>query len=115
MPRKKVEKKELVWNVFVSDFNAQRIDVYNIFRHASFFADVKKYAKKYKDDRPRFEEEIRRSLMYCYWSKCEWEIILTGWPAREGYHEEKVDVYSQVMLNWETFINYLWENRGAAK
>ena len=38
-------KKELVWNVFVDDFNGRKIQVYNIFRHGSFYADVKKYAK----------------------------------------------------------------------
>ena len=111
----RLPKKELVWNVFVGDFNGKRIERYNIFRHGSFYADVKKYAKKYKDDREKFEEEIKRSLMYYYWSKCEWEIILSGWPNKEGFHEEKIDVYDQVMMNWEVFINYLWENRSSAK
>jgi len=108
-------KKELVWNVFVDDFNGRKIQVYNIFHHGGFYADVKKYAKKYKDDREKFEEEIKRSLMYYYWSKCEWEIILSGWPPKDDFDEEKVDVYDQVMLNWEIFINYLWENRSSAK
>ena len=108
-------KKELVWNVFVDDFNGRKIQVYNIFHHGGFYADVKKYAKKYKDDREKFEEEIKRSLKYYYWSKCEWEIILSGWPKKDDFHEEKVDVYDQVMLNWEIFINYLWENRSSAK
>ena len=116
MPRKETEKKkELVWNVYIGNFNAQCIEVFNIFHHVRFFADLKKIAKKYKNDREMFEEEVRRNLMYYYWSKCEWEIILTGWPQREGYNDEKVDVYSQVMLNWDVFIDYLWENRGALK
>ena len=108
-------KKELVWNVYVDDFNGKKIQVYNIFRHGYFYDDLKKTAKKYKEDRVRFEEEVRRDLMYYFWSKCEWEIILSGWPAHDNFEEEKVDVYSQVMLNWEVFINYLWENRSDIK
>lgn len=101
--------------MYVDNFNGKEIEVYNIFRHGSFYADVKKIAKKYKEDREQFEEEIRRSLMYYFWSKCEWEIILSGWPAHEDFREEKIDVYDQVRLNWDIFISYLWENRSSAK
>ena len=111
----------LQWNVYYGNFNAKQIEVHNIFNHYGFVEDCKKYAKKYngkKDpegDFEKFSESVRRSLMYYYWSKCEWEIILSGWPQSDRFREEKVDVYDQVMLNWDVFIRYLWENRSELK
>lgn len=109
--RKKIVHKPLVWNVFYEDFNARRIVTYNIFNHGGFYDDCCKAAKlKTKEE---FEEAVKRSMRYYYWSKCEWEIILTAWPPRENFHDEKIDVYDQVMMNWDVFIDHLWENRGA--
>ena len=77
--------------------------------------------------------------MYNFWSKCEWEVVITDWPTHITVEElnrlqkeldghtaaygnppyalsvdlrvaEKIDVYDQIMLNWDIFINYLWEN-----
>lgn len=47
--------------------------------------------------------------MYYFWSKCEWEIILSDFPPSDRFKKKKVDVYEQVMLNWDKFINYLWK------
>ena len=58
---------------------------------------------------------VRNSLRYYYWSKCEWEIVLSDWPPSETFKKEKVDVYSQVVLNWDIFSEYIWENRKQLK
>lgn len=101
----------LIWNVFHENFNAKCIEVVNIFDHFGFREDCRKAARKYKDDREKFTEEVRRSLMYFFWAKCEHEIILSSWPpAREGFQHRKVDVYEQVMLNWPVFAEYVWQN-----
>lgn len=113
----------LEWNVYISDFNEKRIETYNIFLHYSFMADCQKIVKKYVKieksegtfDRCAFAEEVRRSLMYYFWSKCEWEIILSHWPPRKDAREEKIDVYDQVRLNWDTFIDYLWSNKDVVR
>lgn len=99
----------LVWNVYWEDWNGKEIGKYNIFAHTSFADGCKKAAKKFKADKDGFSEAVRRELMYYFWSKCEWEIVLGSWPT--GRSEEKVDVYDQVMLNWDHFIDYLWNNR----
>ena len=102
---------KMVWNVYVENFNRKCIEPYNILNHSSFSADIEKAYKKHKDDFDAFSEAVKRSLMYYYWSKAEWEIILGPWcGAKSGKDMEiKVDVYDQVMLNWETFIKYVWE------
>ena len=101
----------LEWNVYVGNFNAKKIETHNVFRHTRFTEDCRAAAKKFKDDKAAFAEEVRHSLMYYYWSKCEWEVIISHWPPANGFDDSKVDVYSQVMLNWDRFIDYLWENR----
>lgn len=101
----------LTWKVYVSEFSSGRIKEYNIFNHAGFVDDCRKMVKKCGEDKDVFAEAVRRSLMYHYWSKCEWEIILQHWPPNERFRDEKIDVYDQVRLNWDIFINYLWENR----
>lgn len=99
------------WNVYVDDFNGKKIKIYNVLNHGGFLKDVQNAIKKFKNDKEAFEKEVKSSLMYYYWSKCEWEIILSSWPERKDFKEEKIDVYDQVMLHWDVFINYLWDNQ----
>ena len=105
--------KPLTWNVYYEDFNARKIVKFNIFQHSGFYEDCYNAAKKYKDDKEQFAAAIKRSLHYYYWCKCEWEIILTAWPPSHNFHDEKIDVSDQVELNWNVFIDYLWDNKGA--
>ena len=100
---------ELIWNVFIDDFNGRCIEQYNIFDHLDFKKDVIKAYQEHKYNFPEFSDTVKRNLMYYFWSKCEWEIILTGWPPNPNYHDEKIDVYDQVCLNWDIFIAYVWK------
>ena len=133
----------LEWNVFVSDFNTDKIEVHNVFDHYRFMEDLIKINKKCKDNFNVFANEVKRSLMYYYWSKCEWEVVVTSFPPYINEKEllrlneerkeriekygrfirtdvdlitgKKIDVYDQVMLNWDNFITYLWNNRRLIK
>lgn len=107
--------RDMEWNVYIEDFNGRKMEVYNIFEHGRFNDDVKQAYKKYKDNFEAFAEEVKRSLMYYFWSKCEWEVILSPWPERKDFQEKKIDVYDQVMLNWDNFIKYVWEMAHARK
>lgn len=133
--------RELVWNVIVENNN--KIEVYNILSHRALVNKIKESREQYKIFR-EFAESIRSTLMYLTWSKCEWEIIVTSWPTfvenkeldrmikereehkekwgkstvRSGVNlsvEKKVDVFTQVMLNWDAFIDYVWINRNDFK
>lgn len=101
---------KLEWNVYINNFNRKEIEVYNIFQHTSFLQDCAKVAKK-TEDREEFARLIHRELYYYYWSKCEWEILLYDWPPRDTFNALKVDVAKQVELNWDRFIDYLWDNK----
>lgn len=107
----------LEWNVYVENFNGRKIEKHNVFNHWSLMEDLRKDAKKlHVRERPEekewFLERLRRHIQYYYWSKCEWEIIITSWPPdKMNFKDEKVDVYDQVMLNWDKFSEYVWQNR----
>ena len=98
------------WNVYVEKFNERKIEPYNIFDNTSFLKDCAKAVKK-AADKEEFSKLIHRELYYYYWCKCEWEVTIYGWPPREDFNARKVDVAKQVEINWERFIDYLWENR----
>ena len=100
---------KLEWNVYVNNFNSKRIETYNIFKHGGFLDDCKKAARKYSKDEAAFLEEVRKYLMYNFWSKCEWEIVITDWPT-SGKVEKKIDVFDQVMLNWPIFCAYILDH-----
>lgn len=145
-----IQKPHLEWYVIVEDFNGKEMVPYNIFDHNAFMNDLinitKKLNKKFKDGSTtlvdiifsEFEEEVRKSLSYYYWSKSEWEFVATTFPPyieneqidelveerkdhleKYGYFYRtsinlnvgsKLDVYTQVRMNWKPFINYLWDN-----
>ena len=130
---------KLKWNVYTHSFNNKEIKIFNIFDHSRFLEDVKKDLKKYAD-KEEFSERLRGHLFYYYGSKCEWEVVITSWVPhitiselnrlneerertlkkynREPYSlyvnpdvGEKIDVYEQIMLNWDLFVDYVWSHK----
>jgi hypothetical protein len=121
---------ELTWNAYIEDRNSNTIKVFNIFNSFRFISDIIKANNKYKNDF-EFLQEVRSSLMYAFWSKSEYEVIITSWPPyieKEEFERltkedikyrtwlnlsmgEKIDIYNQVMINWEAFKLYLLTNR----
>lgn len=94
------------WYVYYYNCNGKRIEKYNVFEHGSF--------KKEFDlllelglSKEEFSDKLKRILMYYFWSKCEWETVLKPWVGDDSV-EEKIDVFDQVMLNWDKFVDYCW-------
>lgn len=138
-----MKKEELVYNVYFEDFNERKIVIYNIFSHYRFYDSLLKIKKENADDFDAFAADVKASLLYYFWSKSEYEIILTSWPPyveaeeldrlvserddfvkKNGFFyrnhvnlsvEEKIDIYDQVLLNWDIFIKYLWDNKDLIK
>ena len=105
----KKDVKSLVWNVFRYDINKRKIVTYNIFNHASFVEDIMKM-KKNNASTVDFKDRLKQVLMYYFWAKCEYEVIVSAWPPNENVPEQKIDAYSQVMMNFDTFYRYLYSN-----
>lgn len=137
--KKEGGKLKLEYYVFREDWNSKKIEAFNIFNHSRFYEDVKNALEKF-DNKEEFAEEVKKSLMWCYWCKSEYEVVITTWPPRitmsaldrlnakreESLKEynrepyrlyvnpevgEKIDIYSQVMLNWNVFVDYVWSRK----
>lgn len=107
-----ITKLPIEWNVYYYNLNKRKIEIHNVFNHWRFIEYSAKAIKKYKDDKKSLEEQIRRELMYYYWSKYEWEVIVAPFTSSPKEEEEKkLDVYEQVMLNWNIFFEYFWEHK----
>ena len=133
--------KILEYNVYIEDINAGKIKSYNIFGNNRFYEGVYKAYQTYKKDEciEEFKEEVKNQLMYSYWGRCEYEIVITSWPPHIDVEEidklkkeieehdskynwkqvkatanlsisEKISIYDQIMLNFDIFFNYLLEN-----
>lgn len=98
------------WNVYVYNINSKRIETFNVFEHGSFYNYIKRAVEKYKN-KDDFKEELKSELMYYFWSKAEWEILISPWVGGDRKDTIKIDVYEQVMINWNIFSDYVWNNR----
>ena len=102
-------KQELEWNVFYHDMNKQKITTLNIFDHWRFAEDVQKSLKKFKD-KDEFAAKLRSDLIYYFWCKSEYEIVISPWCGSSGEYI-KIDIFDQVMNNWEVFLDYVWNSK----
>ena len=103
----------LKWYVYRYNCNRKKIEEFNIFSHGSFNEDVKTllqpgFSKDY------FDHRLRSLLQYYFWSKSEYEILISPWIGDKNAIE-KVDIYSQVRLNWDKFVDYVWSFRDKSK
>ena len=98
------------WNAYYYDYNADKIEPFNVFDHGRFYDDCQKNARKNSKDFDAFCDQLRKDVMYYFWSKCEWELVLSPWTTQSEKAAIKIDVYDQVDLNWDIFCEYVWSH-----
>ena len=99
------------WNVYYYDINSSEMHTFNVFEHYGFRRDVRNAVKESKS-RDEFAEKLIKELFYHFCKKSEWEILITPWVGGDREKEAvKIDVYDQVMLNWDKFVDTAWYNR----
>ena len=112
-------KEPMTWNIYYYNMSQKKLWISNIFLHSCFAEEVK-YTLNRFDDKKQFAEKLRASLFYYFKSRAEWEVLIKSWL---GDDEIKIDVYDQVVVNWDRFIDYVWsfkfqpshEQKGGAK
>ena len=94
------------FNVLIFNFNSRKVQSYNIIPYL-----IECYKRKPKSKRPstfeEFKEFIIKESRYQWWSRCQYEIVITGFPIQN--ESEKIDVYYQVMMNLDIIIKLLIE------
>jgi hypothetical protein len=98
----------LEWKVFLYDFNNMQPKEYNIFKNANLQKYLSKLYKDCQNDRDKFTQELNRLLLWLFCGRCEYEFIMSSWPPSEKDKKYKLDVYEQLMLNFDRLVEYLW-------
>ena len=99
----------MTWNVYYYNFNAKKIETFNIFDHWKFNEDVQSDLNKCRN-REDFARLLKSHLFYYFCSKCEYEVLISPWIGNSREGAIKVDIYDQVMLNFDKFLDYVWTN-----
>lgn len=98
----------LEYYVLLPNINNERDYKFNVFRSSRFLSclmDLK--ARTKKDSTVNIKEEVKHLLQYNFWAKAEYEIMV---KLLFGKEKHKIDVYEQVMLNYDVFYDYLMNN-----
>ena len=106
--KKRINNQEVIyieWYVYYHDFNAQKIIKYNIFDHGTFTKEINEIKKK-TYTKEEFAEKLDSMMRYYFWSKCEYEVIISPWAGQAD--NMKIDIYDQIHLNWNVFMDYCW-------
>lgn len=101
-----IEFKVINW-----DTNSDRLVHYDVMPY--IYSEFEKYRKRNKlaIKNVTFEELkkfINDTAKYRYWSRCEYEVIVTGWPVSKNTY--KLDVYEQIKMNLDNITQLMLED-----
>lgn len=101
-----IEFKVINW-----DTNSDRLVHYDVMPY--IYSEFEKYRKRNKlaIKNITFEELkkfINDTAKYRYWSRCEYEVIVTGWPVSKNTY--KLDVYEQIKMNLDNITQLMLED-----
>lgn len=103
-----MKKTIIPFNVINYDFNSRKFEAYDVMPYLiSCYKKVKR-RKSCPKTFDEFKEFVKSESQYMYWSRSEYEIILSDWPG--GKDQRKIDVYEQIMMNIDTVTNLLMKN-----
>ena len=120
------------FNVLTWDFSSDKLKYYDVLPYFRNEYDsrkkkmIGKRMQKLLEEHPdmkkyycvpqtldEMKEFIENESMYMFWSRCEWEMIIHGWPVRKN--DYKIDVHEQVMMNIDTISNILYNEVNKSK
>ena len=101
-----MKKVDLKWYVMLHDFNKDKIVKYNVLEYDYLIDSLKKAVKKKEITKyDELKEFVKRKLMAQFWSRAEYEILVSGLHTR--VEPEKIDVWYQIEMNLDNLLEYL--------
>lgn len=101
-----IEYKVINW-----DFNQDKIEHYDIMPYL-YNRLQEKIEKKHINPTDisfeRLKEFIDSESRYQFWSRCEYETIVSGFPKRKN--EYKLDVYEQIKMNLDNITKLMYND-----
>lgn len=102
----------MTYYVYTYNINANKIEIFNIFRHSRFREEIQKALNKYKG-KAEFAKVVKGELLYYFWSKSEYELIvkltddnrvfLYPWCGSRNPEDEKIEVTDEKDFDWISF------------
>lgn len=93
------------FNVIYQDINKGTFEPYDVL---PYFIDEYQKEKKKPKTFNEFKKWVESKSKYMYWARCQYEIIIAGWPNTDK--QEKWDIHKQIMMNIDIVTEYLMEN-----
>lgn len=90
------------------EFNSSKFEKYDVMPYLVDCYNKVKGTKECPKTFEEFKNFIEGKSMYQYWSRCEYEIILSDWPNNKKFR--KIDVHYQIMMNIDIVTDILMEN-----
>ena len=101
--------KKLEWYALYWNWNEDCLVKINVIRE-ELINEVKKLIK-HTDDYDIIKTLIKNNLMYHYWSKCEFEIVVRDFAElKPDTREQKIDVWYQLEPNLDRIVEYIIMN-----
>lgn len=94
------------WYVLNYSWNDKKVNEFNIFNSSRFKDGVEKLLKNFITFED-FKEKLEKELMYAFWSKAEYEIMVADLFCEEPDEWEKIDIYTQVKPNLDILAHYI--------
>lgn len=102
-------KKEIIsFNVINFEFNSEKFKSYDVMPYLVNCYEEVKHKKESPKSFEEFKEFVKSKSMYKYWSRCEYEIILSDWPNEKK--RKKIDIHEQIMMNIDLVTEILMRN-----
>lgn len=101
----KIKNVKLSWKVLNHDFNNDKITSYDIFWNGSAEDIARRIKSRKLYDYETFKESMRTYFMHDFWSRSEYEIMVSGLHTR--VEPEKIDVWYQIEMNFDLILEYI--------
>lgn len=103
-----MKKNPKPFYTIIYNINKKEFSPYNIMPYLIDEYKKEKKKKKQPNTFEEFKQFIAGASMYQYWSRCEYELILTSWPNEDK--KEKIDIHNQIMMNIDRITEVLMDN-----
>ena len=98
-----MNKVNLEFYVLNHNFNKRKVEMFNIFWNYHVYEYAIKYTEDYLDGKISYgelKEELRKTIMWQEWSRCEYEISVGD------AFEEDVNKLEKTKFNFQTFATF---------
>lgn len=108
-----VKRLPFSWKVLHHNCNADKIEEYDVLKYREDF--IKKLKKECGLNKEQFAEKLDREMMWQYWSRAEYELILERkdnqlylkpWVGSRNPEEATIIATADNTLDWVAFSNW---------